>query len=210
MSKNKNFYMSQLDGIFPNSKPDWLDMEFINRKPIHDIAINMKEDYGINLIVKGSKKAKEDLIFNTYYHNYINNVLIINKNTAYFDFEKELKYYFEGKKYLPKEMDKAKEDRSVRWIRYNQIIQRVEELVEKKFLIVNNIKNIDSEAKEKFLVEKLFSDRLQEGLLTFMMFNKSYKEISNQFTNKEYKQMFNFGYNSWFDILEIDKIIENS
>ena len=208
MNKNNNFYMSQLDRIFPDTKPEWFNMDFINRKSTHNIAINMKEDYGVNLIIKGSKKAKEDLIFNTYYHNYNNKVLKTNKDAVYFDFEKELKHYFKGLDYLPKEIDKNKEDRSVRWHRYSQIVNRVDSLIKKKFLIIDNVERLDIEEKEKFLVEKIFEDRLQAGLLTFIMFNKPYKEINNQFKNKEYKQIFNFGYNSWFDILEIDKIAE--
>lgn len=208
--KPDTFYQKQLKNIFPQTTPGWLNMDFVNRDMTHNMAINMKENKSINFIIKCDKKIKEDLIFNTYYQNYSNGILQDPEEAVYLDFEKELNIYTKANKYLSNlshEMDKEKEDRSVRWIVLDKKYKRFRNLLEKKFLIVDNIQNIDNEYKEKVLIKNILEYRFENGYLTMVFCNQSYREIRKQLKKEENKSILNFAYNSWFDILDLNKII---
>lgn len=208
MDRKKEFLFKEAINImFEGKKPEWLSLDFIKKKSKTGLGIGIKKDSSLNIILTGSKEIQKDLIFNTYFFNLDHDNIKNHEETGYLNFQKDLKYYFLGKEYLPKEMNKKRKDRSVRWHNFNHKINIVDKLIRKKYLIIDNIDNFDSDEKEKFFIEEIISQRIKKGFLTFYIFNEKYSHINNLFNNKKYKEDFYFAQNKWFEKLNVDELI---
>jgi hypothetical protein len=204
-----NYIMSLL---FPNNKPSWITKDFFkeDRTHIKCISVPYKKSIIISL-EEGEKIKKQDLILNSIYLN-LDKGTIIPKDIEYINFKKTMKEYSKAKKICRREERLAEglsaSAMNVLWFKYDKIIKKIEKMVDKKILIVDNIE-LNNLAAEEFLTLKIGQRRNKEDALTFLVSETPLDELNNQFKSKKYKKIFNILYGFNFKRVNIEEMIAN-
>lgn len=204
-----NYIMSLL---FPNNKPTWITKDFFKGDRTHTKCISVPDNKSIIIsLEEGEKIKKQDLILNSIYLN-LDKGTIIPKDIEYIDFKETMKEYSKAKRICRKEERLAEGlssgSMNVLWFKYNAIIKKIEKMVEKKILIVDNIE-IDNLAAEEFLALKIGQRRNNNDSLTFLISKTPLDKLNNQFKSKKYKKILNILYGFNFKRVNIEEMVAN-